>query len=651
MNYPPTFRRVALLLICALILSGCATTDFGGFGGGSGEQRARTFAENGRHDDAAGAYIGLATNADGMERDRLTLLAVEQWLFAGDGRRARNALRTVSTPSGGELLWLWSADSAALALWEGNPDEALALLEPLSRQPLRDDHRTRVEALRADAWFQKGDPLRAVDLYIQRENWLDDERSVVANRQRLWTGLMVANVQDLRDAASVTIDSTVRGWLTLAALANSTGQQGIGWGNGLIRWQEEYGDHPAIVVLSDLSLPVDSLLNYPRQIAILLPLSGNSEAAGNAVKNGFLGAYFSAVSGVDSEQQIRMYDVNAKGGVVGAYSDAVLNGAEFVVGPLLRRNVAELASELLLPVPVLSLNYLDDDQTSPPGFFQFALSPEDEAASAAQRAIKNNGMRAVALVPANDWGRRMVTSFATEFEGLGGNLLEYRSYEPNSQDFSFEIENVLALSQSVQRYQRLRANIGGPLQFDPRRRQDVDLVFLAADAKAGRLIKSQLKFHYAGDLPVYSTSFIYSMDGRSDADLNGVMFADAPWVLAPPAWISDYPEIYGEFWPAEKRLTRLHAMGYDAYNLVGELFNSRDYRMDEIVGATGRLFLTADGRVHRKLAWAQFERGQPAALPDTDEFEGLFEEQVPDVTNGELLYWSEDLRDIDSREN
>jgi len=346
-----------------------------------------------------------------------------------------------------------------------------------------------------------------------------------------------------------------------------------------------------------------------------------------------------------------MYDVNAKGGVVGAYSDAVLNGAEFVVGPLLRRNVAELASELLLPVPVLSLNYLDDDQTSPPGFFQFALSPEDEAASAAQRAIKNNGMRAVALVPANDWGRRMVTSFATEFEGLGGNLLEYRSYEPNSQDFSFEIENVLALSQSVQRYQRLRANIGGPLQFDPRRRQDVDLVFLAADAKAGRLIKSQLKFHYAGDLPVYSTSFIYSMDGRSDADLNGVMFADAPWVLAPPAWISDYPEIYGEFWPAEKRLTRLHAMGYDAYNLVGELFNSRDYRMDEIVGATGRLFLTADGRVHRKLAWAQFERGQPAALPDTDEFEGLFEEQVPDVTNGELLYWSEDLRDIDSREN
>ena len=72
-------------------------------------------------------------------------------------------------------------------------------------------------------------------------------------------------------------------WLSLAALANSTGQQGIGWGNGVIRWQETFINHPAIGVLSDLSLPQDSLLNYPRQVALLLPLSGNNETAGNAI--------------------------------------------------------------------------------------------------------------------------------------------------------------------------------------------------------------------------------------------------------------------------------------------------------------------------------------------------------------------------------
>lgn len=630
-------NRICVLLVIAVVVSGCATPGAGGSGGSQGERRAESLSQSGRYDDAAGVYIGMAAQAGGDERDRLTLLAVEQWLFAGDGRRARNALGQVATPASGELLWLWSANAAALSLWEGRPDRALSLLEPLSRQPLPASHRVRIEALRGDAWLQKGEPARAVDLYIQRENWLDSELALEASRQRLWAGLLLMEAGTLSNAANVTFDPIARGWLALAALANSTGQQGIGWGNGVLRWQETYRDHPASGVLTDLSLPQDSLLNYPRQVALLLPLSGNGAAAGNAIKNGFLGSYYSAVGGVDSLQQIRIYDVNATGGVSSAYSQAVLDGAEFVVGPLLRQRVAELAAEQLLPVPVLSLNYLPDTSTAPPGFFQFALAPEDEAASAAERAIGDEGLRAVALVPANDRGRRVLSSFVTEFEGLGGTVVEYRNYEPNAQDFSFEIENLMGLSQSVQRYQRLRANIGGPLQFDPRRRQDIDFVFLYADAKAGRLIKSQLKFHYSGDLPVYSTSFIYSMDGRSDSDLNDVMFADAPWVISPPAWIADFPSLYGEYWPAERRLARLHAMGYDAYHLVGALFNSRERTMPEVIGATGTLFQTLDGRIHRKLAWARFERGEPVALPDIDEFQDIFEDTGPTDFDDEAM--------------
>ncbi|MGH8165819.1 MAG: penicillin-binding protein activator, partial [Woeseiaceae bacterium] len=221
------------------------------------------------------------------------------------------------------------------------------------------------------------------------------------------------------------------------------------------------------------------------------------------------------------------------------------------------------------------------------------------------------------IVPNNDWGRRVLSSFATEFESRGGVLLDYRNYQSSTQDFSIEIESLMALNESFERYQRLRANIGGPLQFDPRRRQDAELIFLAADSKAGRLIKSQLKFHYAGDLPVYSTSFIYSMDGRSDSDLNGIMFADTPWIVSPHAWLEELPALYNKYWPAEKRLGRLHAMGYDAYHLVAELFSARTEPMREFVGATGRLYLDDDGRIHRRLAWAQFVSGEPVAIPDT----------------------------------
>ena len=634
------FCRTGLaLLTVTAILSACATGDFSGYGAGQGEARAEREARNGRYADAAGTYIGLAAQSTGDEQTRLTLLAIEQWLFAGDARRARTALRSVPTPGGGELLWLWSADAAALSLWEEQPDRALRLLEPLSRQPLPQDHRARIEALRADAWFQKNEPVRAIELYLQRENWLDTEFNIRQNRRRLWAGLKVSDSKVLRDATDITYDIEIQGWLALATLANSTGEQGIGWSNGMVQWQATYRDHAALGILDEMHVPQAGALDFPRQIALLLPLSGTSAAAGKAIRNGFLGAYFSATAGFDDAQRVRVYDIDGPGGALPVYETAVRDGAEFVVGPLLRRSVSELAEQSLLPVPVLALNYLPSAEVAPPGFYQFALAPEDEARAAASRTVDDDLKRGVALVPNNDWGRRVLTSFTNEFEGAGGQLLEYRSYQPTDQDFSFEIQELLALSQSVQRYQRLRANIGGPLQFDPRRRQDVDFVFLAADAKAGRLIKSQLKFHYAGDLPVYSTSFIYSMDGRSNTDLNGVMFAETPWVVNPPAWIADFPELYGKYWPAEKRLTRLHAMGYDAYHLVGALFPADIGPMDEIIGATGTLYLEADGRVHRKMAWARFERGRPEPLPEADKIQYLLDELGPDSANNRTPGW------------
>ncbi len=132
-------------------------------------------------------------------------------------------------------------------------------------------------------------------------------------------------------------------------------------------------------------------------------------------------------------------------------------------------------------------------------------------------------------------------------------------------------------------------------------------------------MKSQLKFHYSGDLPVYATSLIHAMDGRSDSDLNGVRFADAPWVIAPQNWIARLPDLFAEHFPDERRLARLHAMGYDAYQLAGSLYGYRAAGAELLDGASGRLYVDADGRVHRRLAWAEFRNGTPDALPDADE--------------------------------
>jgi hypothetical protein len=628
-----SLASIFALLIALLALAGCETTGFGDLTG-SGEGRADRLAANGEHAEAASAYIVLASEAIGTERDRLTLLAVEQWLDAGDVARAENAFGSVARQESGSLLPIWNTNAAALLLYKGEADDALNLLEPLSRQSLTERDRLRVEALRADAWIQKQDPARAIQLMMQREYWIHNSRGIEQNRKRLWQGLLVSSPQVLRSAAEIALDPIVRGWLSIGSLAASTGQQGVGWSNGVARWREVNPNHAATTVLDDLQLPETLLLEYPRQIALLLPLSGRTARQGKAVQNGFLGAYFATAAGFDDRQSIRIYDVNAEGGASAAYAAAVAEGSEFVVGPLLKNSVVQLANDILVPVPVLTLNYLPEETLAPPGLYQFALAPEDEAASAAVRALGDGHTRAVALVPNNDWGRRVLTSFSTEFEGLGGTLLDYRSYTPGNQDFSNEIENLMGLTGSVSRYQRMRANIGGGLQFDPRRRQDTEFIFLATDAPAGRLLKAQLKFHYSGDLPVYSTSSVNSMDGRSNSDLNGIMFADTPWVIDPQPWIAGLPEQFAEFWPDERRLARLHAMGYDAYNLIASLFASRGGEMSELDGATGELFLDPNGRVHRRLAWAQFQSGEVVALPAAESIGGPIQNLSDD---GELV--------------
>jgi len=125
---------------------------------------------------------------------------------------------------------------------------------------------------------------------------------------------------------------------------------------------------------------------------------------------------------------------------------------------------------------------------------------------------------------------------------------------------------------------------------------------------------------------------VNSLDGRSNSDLNGVMFADTPWLVDPQPWIRYLPQTYSEYWPEERRLGRLHAMGYDAYNLIASLYAYRGGEMTELDGATGELSLDQQGRIHRRLAWAQFQRGEAVALPDQEEVGGPIQDISEDGT-------------------
>ena len=235
-------------------------------------------------------------------------------------------------------------------------------------------------------------------------------------------------------------------------------------------------------------------------------------------------------------------------------------------------------------------------------FYQFALSPEDEARSVARRVVADGRMKGVAIVPSSEWGNRIAAAFADELSHLGGTVLDSQRYETSQVDFSDMIKQVL----------QVRVVKGEPAT----RRADAAFVFVAAgSAGVARQILPQLKFHYAGDVPVYSTSDSFEPDSAANSDLDGMLFPDMPWMVADDPVTTQIRDGVRAAWPARTaRRDRLYAFGFDAYRLVPALRSKSPAEASEISGVTGKLHLDDRNRIHRELQWAQIKNGEPAGL-------------------------------------
>jgi outer membrane PBP1 activator LpoA protein len=337
---------------------------------------------------------------------------------------------------------------------------------------------------------------------------------------------------------------------------------------------------------------------YPDRIALLLPLSGRTEAVGVAVRDGFLAAYLQ--TDVASRPRLKIYDVAAQSPAA-AYNQAIEDGAGFIVGPLTKEDVAAVAPLTAGRAPILALNFLGASTTAPKNMYQFALLPEDEARMVARRAVVDGRLKGVAIVPDGEWGNRVLAAFAEELTAQGGTLLDVQRYEASRSDFSDIIHRVLLIHDVK----------GEPSTH----RTDAAFVFVAGSAGAARQILPQLKFHYAGDVPVYATSDSFEPDAAANDDIEGMLFPDMPWMISGDAATSQIRDAVRTAWPARTaRRDRLYAFGVDAYRLVPALRSRALTDGAGIDGVTGRLRLDEHNRIRRELDWAQIRSGVPAEV-------------------------------------
>ena len=605
-------RRAARMLP-ALLLAACAactsltpTERPGTRDTAALEQRARAAADAGNFAAAADLYTQLATASTGSVRIDYLLQAARLAADYGDTGLAR---RRIGEARNGASVAQQQASTALLArleIAEGRPQAALDMLATLP-PALPDQVQRDAAAARGQALFRIGRPVEAVRVLVEREVWLGDAASILANQRMIWDGFRA--LPATAAAPAPTGDAIVDGWLALAPLTSSTGPE---LRRSLLGWRQQYPSHPAAAgLLADL-LASQRSTAFPSQIALLLPLSSPARTFALAIRDGFMAAYLKSSS--NSDTSVRVYDSATLGGTQ-AYLQAQLDGADFIVGPLQRAEVDQVITQAGF-VPTLALNYSTNDTKFLRSFYQFALSPEDEARTIAAAAIAAGAKTAFAFVPSNQGGYRVRDNFEAAFEAAGGELLGWYGYEQSSVDFSRSVADMLNVTRSRQRHQRLAANLGEPVQFpEPRRRQDIDMIFaFVPDSGTGRLIASQLKFYGAGDIPVYANAEIFAPGSTArDNDLNGFIFADTPAVLSPDSDATALRSDLQAYWPARTGLERYYGMGFDAYGLVGSLY-SNDGTSLSMRGLSGDLSLDSQGRVRRVLPLAQFRSGRPVAL-------------------------------------
>lgn len=605
--------RALALIASAAALSGCPSGGLRPSGERAPDaQTAEKLVRSGDHRDAAQMFERLAATATPPAQAQFSLRAAEQWLAAGarqDAERVLAALGPALPPDQSRTRTLLMAEVAIAA---NQPDRALQLLRDLP-PPSTPEANARVLEVQARAEFARGDAVAGTRTYLSRERWVQGSDAVAANRAALADNLRIAAGRGVPLKAPPGSELLLAGWLDFGNVLNELERNPLGAGAKVREWRTRFPFHPANSAVLDNALRASAAtLEYPAQIALLLPLSGRQQAAGTAVRDGFLSAYFQQEAA--QRPRVRVYDVTGET-FASAYQRALSDGAQFIVGPLTKDDVNAAADFADGKVPVLALNFLADGKAAPGNFYQFALSPEDEARQVARRVVADGRMRGVALVPTGEWGSRVAAAFTDELSVLGGELVTRSIYNPEESDYTSVILQSLRLSDSRERHARLANTLGMKLEFEPRRRGDVQFIFVAAQPSQGRLIRPQLRFHYAGDVPMYTTSDAYEPDENANVDLDGVMFPDMPWMISSDTASESLRESVREAWPARaNRRGRLYAFGFDAYRLVPTVRNGTRGSANPIGGVTGRLTIDGEGRVRRDLDWAVIKDGQPRML-------------------------------------
>lgn len=583
---------------------------------------------------SANVYLAQAANSkDPHQRDTNLLLAAHAYINANDYAAAQKLLKSIQPSLNQSPTFLAEHKYLTARVLEHTStySDALNVLNYPSNWSLPSWQMTAYHQFKAHLYQLNKQPIEQVRELSLLTTYLPPAQANEVNNA-IWQVLQSMHEQTLKAFTQDAKTPVFTGWLQLAYIAKHYAVDPTQLVRYLGEWQKQNPYHPAAAKLpADLDQALNAKPFSPKNIAVLLPLTGPRANAANAILQGILASYMAKQN---DKIAVNFYDT--ANDAASAYQQALTAGAEFIIGPLLPTEIEQLqvmnaantattnaglnstnpektaniaATTPARPVPQLFLNQVDKFIPDPNKFY-FALSPAQEAADAAEHLYQDGVTMPLLLASYDALGKRMAESFIQAWKKKSDNPVEVHYYDGGDK-MRTTVQDALGVRDSQERIARIKELLGNSVQADFRSRQDIDAIYMISTPQDLTLLKAFVDVNFSvftQPVPLYtsSRSRVENESTQTAQDLNNLTLSDAPWLMQNGEENLMVNTLFSGWNNSQKRL---FVMGYDAMDLIGRLAQMRSFTGSQFNGRSGALSVSPDGVVNRQLSWGRYERG------------------------------------------
>lgn len=603
-KFKTSFSSLICSLFCVLIISSCATPKKSTTPSTSASKPV--IADTNENADY---YLALAQQESTQQSPANSIAAMTRATthLINEGRfhqaiwLSKQTLAVAKLPSQRMTLHLNIAKGLFLTEQTNAAYDALMSAEQLNKE--------NAVALPADYFQLRADVLTTLEQSVlaidaQLRAFALNISANEQNIEQLWQQISPLAQWEMTKLAKLS-PPYIDGWQALYHNANRYGHDTDLLSQYLTQWQREYPAHPAQTLVPNLASNI-ATPQAIHKIAVILPLSGNQQRAGKVAQQGILAAFEQK-----PERHITFID-SAQLDMATLPQLLTENEVEFVIGPLLKRNVDRYLQYTELTIPTLFLN-LPSNLPLAEHHTAISMRPEDEAIQAAN-TLSQRGFKSPLVISHKDpVMQRIASTFVNHWQHITG-IKPDLIYIDSSADMQKALKESLEINDSEARINAIDIRVTQNIKFEKRNRRDVDMAYLIGSPTETRLMKPFIDVNtstFSETIPVFASSRSHSIhvDSSDTRDLEGLVFTEMPWLLASSQQNTALLEQTRQLWPDRSdSLQRIFAMGYDSYQLVDKLPAMKANSYVRHYGQIGILKLNTQNILTRSLIWGRYSR-------------------------------------------